>query len=66
VAREVARTPDAIARPEQWLQGQAVGVERWQRVVAEIRNAHVQEYAMYAVAVRGLLELSQPVTGLAH
>ncbi len=66
VAREVARTPDAITRPEQWLQGQAVGVERWQRVVAEIRNAHVQEYAMYAVAVRGLLELSQPVTGLAH
>jgi glutamate dehydrogenase len=63
VSRVVAKTPDALAKPEQWLQGHETDVERWQRVVGEIRNAQVQEYAMYAVAVRGLLELAQPAAG---
>ena len=34
--------------------------KRWRRTIDEIRNARTQEYAMYAVAVRGLLELAQP------
>jgi hypothetical protein len=34
-------------------------------MVAEIRGAVTQDYAMYAVAVRGLLALAQPSGGSA-
>jgi glutamate dehydrogenase len=56
---------EACARVSRWLEAQSHPIERWQRMVAEIRGAVTQDYAMYAVAVRGLLALAQPSGGSA-
>jgi glutamate dehydrogenase len=46
-------------RLEYWLENQKSEVERWRRLIDRIREAQTHDYAMYAVAVRGLLELAQ-------
>jgi glutamate dehydrogenase len=60
VARGGAPGSSCEERLEAWLRAQRARVERWQRTIEEIRNARTQEYAMYTVAVRGLLDLAQP------
>ncbi len=51
---------DAGQRIAQWEAAHAPAVGRWRRMVAGIREARTQDYAMYAVAVRTLLALAQP------
>ena len=48
-------------RVASWEAMQAPAIERWRRMVAAIRDSRTQDYAMYAVAVRALLQLAQPV-----
>jgi glutamate dehydrogenase len=60
-ARGAAGGGDIAARVKRWQDAQAPAIARWRRLVGEIRDARTQDYAMYAVAVRGLLQLAQPV-----
>jgi glutamate dehydrogenase len=62
VARSGPPGSSCEERLELWQRAQRPRVERWQRTIEEIRNARTQEYAMYTVAVRGLLDLAQPST----
>ncbi len=48
-------------RVASWEATRAPAIERWRRMVAAIRDSRTQDYAMYAVAVRALLQLAQPV-----
>jgi len=56
-ATEGEHTDACVAR---WEAARAPVLERWRRVLAEIRGARTQEYAMFSVAVRALLLLAQP------
>jgi glutamate dehydrogenase len=60
-SRGAAGGGDVAARVKRWQDAQAPAIARWRRLVGEIRDARTQDYAMYAVAVRGLLQLAQPV-----
>ena len=42
-----------------WMAAQAQAVQRWRSTLDAIRSATVREYAMYAVAIRSLPELSR-------
>ncbi len=48
-----------LQQVEQWLEQQALPVQRWQQMLGEIRNAKVRDCAIFSVALRELLELSQ-------
>ena len=52
---------DIDERLARWEATRAPAIERWRRMVAAIRDSRTQDYAMYAVAVRALLQLAQPV-----
>jgi glutamate dehydrogenase len=42
-----------------WLESQAAMVERWRLMLVDLHNAQTQDFAMYSVAVRELLDLAQ-------
>jgi glutamate dehydrogenase len=52
---------DIDERLARWEATRAPAIARWRRMVAAIRDSRTQDYAMYAVAVRALLQLAQPV-----
>jgi glutamate dehydrogenase len=42
-----------------WLESQTAMVERWRLMLVDLHNAQTQDFAMYSVAVRELLDLAQ-------
>jgi len=44
---------------KQWLESQSAMVERWRLMLIDLHNAPTQDFAMYSVAVRELLDLAQ-------
>ncbi|MEH6825132.1 MAG: NAD-glutamate dehydrogenase [Motiliproteus sp.] len=48
-----------LAQVTQWLSEHALPVRRWQQMLGEIRSARVIDCAIFSVALRELLELSQ-------
>jgi glutamate dehydrogenase len=63
VARVAGDGVGSAERLDRWMHARQGAVGRWQRTLEAIRTARAQEYAMYAVAVRSLLELAQPPAG---
>ncbi len=61
VAGGAGEGEDIDERLARWEATRAPAIERWRRMVAAIRDSRTQDYAMYAVAVRALLQLAQPV-----
>ena len=60
VIREGAPGATAEQAISRWIGPRENLVARWRSLVAQMRDAHAQEYAMFAVAVRSLLALAQP------
>ena len=55
----MADAPDEIeARLALWLEQNQVMVERWRSMLVDLRAATGNDYAMYAVANRELLDLA--------
>ncbi len=54
---------EAASGVDDWLEAHQHELVNWKRMIAEIRSSNAQEYAMYAVAVRGLLELARDIGG---
>ena len=44
---------------ERWMEQQSLLVERWRTMLAQLHATEVQEFAMYSVAIRELLDLAQ-------
>lgn len=42
-----------------WLEHQTAPVARWDSLITDLRNTESKEFAMYSVAIRGLLDLAQ-------
>ncbi|MBY4675388.1 NAD-glutamate dehydrogenase [Marinobacterium arenosum] len=51
--------PDSEQLISQWLAGNEPQLVRWQRLLGEVRSSAVQDFAIFTVAVRELLELAQ-------
>lgn len=50
---------DALAHMDQWLDNKKHAVERWQNMVHEVRSLQHQDFAMFSVALRELIDLAQ-------
>lgn len=51
---------DIDACIDRWESERVASVAHWRALIGQVRDARPQGYAMYAVAVRGLLALAQP------
>ncbi len=57
---QMSDAPDGLdERVQLWLEQRAYQVERWRRMLVELRGASSVDYAMYAVAGRELQDLAQ-------
>ncbi len=55
---EDLEAPDELMnRLENWQSSQSMLVNRWQNMIAELKNASVRKYAMFSVALRELEDL---------
>ncbi|HND15004.1 MAG TPA: NAD-glutamate dehydrogenase, partial [Pseudomonadales bacterium] len=61
VVQEAAAGQDIGQCLERWESSRAPAVAQWRLLLKQIRDARTQGYAMYAVAVRALLALAQPL-----
>lgn len=61
VVQEAATGQDIGQCLERWESSRAPAVAQWRLLLKQIRDARTQGYAMYAVAVRALLALAQPL-----
>jgi glutamate dehydrogenase len=54
-----AEAQDAVVRVSGWLDQHPLLVKRWQSMLGELRSTKVRDCAIFSVALRELLELSQ-------
>lgn len=59
VLRYMSADADTEEALRLWLESQAAMVERWRLMLNDLHGAQTQDFAMYSVAVRELLDLAQ-------
>lgn len=57
--RHICEKGDVDACVSRWLDQQKVMVDRWRAMLAELQKSETQEFAMYSVAIRELLDMAQ-------
>ena len=57
--RHICEKGDVEACIERWMEQQHILVDRWRTMLAELHGTEVQEFAMYSVAIRELLDMAQ-------
>jgi glutamate dehydrogenase len=57
--RHLCQRGDVPACIERWIKQQRPLVDRWRALLVELQGTETKEFAMYAVAIRELLDLAQ-------
>lgn len=57
--RHICEKGDVDACIGRWMDQQKVMVDRWRSMLAELQKSETQEFAMYSVAIRELLDMAQ-------
>ncbi len=57
--RHICERGDIEACIDRWMEQQSLLVERWRAMLTELHSAQTQEFAMYSVAIRELLDMAQ-------
>ncbi len=57
--RHICEKGDIEACIDRWMEQQNLLVERWQEMLANLQATETQEFAMFSVAIRELLDLAQ-------
>ncbi|MEH6909892.1 MAG: NAD-glutamate dehydrogenase [Oceanicoccus sp.] len=57
--RHICEKGDVLACIDRWMEQQQLLVNRWQSMLVELHASEANEFAMYSVAIRELLDLAQ-------
>lgn len=59
VLKLAAKTTDMNRRVDEWYEKHTALIERWQRILTELKGAELDDFAILSVAVRELTDLAQ-------